>query len=208
MAASPYLKDCVLCKRECVDKDVWVLKSYNDDGTFDAMYICKKCDEGDISQKREADVYLYIYQCFMCGCLMSENFFNHDDTLNMCFECLGIKSTDKIWQREDGTMVESYDAGIEFIDLNDEDPWVTQFNKLRAAANVRKERNACRNRQKKVMAYEKISDTFIRWLPDLDIVDARNVASSIDITRSPEPVMIADESEFLEWVLMLKKKKW
>lgn len=206
MAAISESHACIDCGRYFGCCDVITLKSYEDDSNTDYLYLCKKCDEKPAA-KRHKKAKLYNWECFLCGCLMDDNFFAHDECANVCFECLGIKPSDKIWKDDNDIEIESYDVAIDMAELSADDPWIAQFNKLRADAVIRKQKRDSRMKQRKTMTYNKIAETFVEWMPNLDITDARDLASCVDIERSLIPSIIVNEYDFMEWILFSIKIK-
>jgi hypothetical protein len=203
--ASDSVYVCDNCGNGYHKPDVLTLRSYDHEEFVDEKYLCKKCDQLPIG-KRNCEVVDFIWQCFLCGCYMDMNFFSHDDGCNMCFHCLGTPSNARVWETETGAMVKSYDVALELCELDDDNILVHQFNKRRAEAVIKNKKKESSKRQNKVMAYENVADLFVRFLPGLDMSDARDIASQIDVEKTMRPYMISDEYEFLEWMLYVKRK--
>lgn len=196
---------CDNCGNGYDREDVFVLRSYDHTEFVEQRYLCKKCDDLPL-KARNISVVDYVWQCFLCGCYMDENFFAHDDGCNVCFDCLKVEPQARVWHDENGNMLRSYDVALELEELDSDNILVAQFNKRRADAVLRKKKNECLLRQRKVMAYEKIADMFVQFLPGLDMCDARDLASMIDVDKTVNPKYVSSEYEFVDWMMCVKKK--
>ncbi len=197
---------CSGCNKVFPINELFVLKDYKDEDDKPTLaYICNNCDDmGPHSEE-------YTYKCFLCKCWMKENFFEHDDVLNACFECLRIKPNDKIWPVDGGKLLDSYNAALIYdaeISLDDHD-WKDKFDALRKKAVIKFQNDRVIERQKRATRTADIADAFMTMsnLPPLDRSDAMTLASFIDIDRSPPPETYDDPYWFLDWVLSLVKKE-